>query len=161
MSGCAIAAIIGAVLLALCIPVVGILAAIAVPAYQDYVTKTRVVVAYTMAQELQYTIDEQREQSGSCPDNAALGFEDPKTFELGSDSSGLRPQADVRTSTLDNGHCVIEMTFKNINANIDGKTLVLESAENGWTCYDGTLDGKYRPAQCRASNIFTETDPSP
>ncbi len=161
MSGCAIAAIIGASLLVLGIPVVGILAAIALPAYQEYVTKTRVVAAYTMAQGLQYTVDEQREQSGSCPDNAALGLEDPHTYELGTDSSGLRPQATVQTGAVDNGHCVIEMTFKNINANIDGKTLVLESAENGWTCYDGTLDGKYRPAQCRASNIFTETDPSP
>ncbi len=161
MSGCAIAAIIGAVLLVPGIALLGILAAIAVPAYQEYVTKTRVVVAYTMAQELQYTVDEQREQSGSCPDNAALGLEDPQTYELGSDSSGLRPQATVQAGAVDSGHCMIEMTFKNINANIDGKTLVLESAENGWTCYDGTLDGKYRPAQCRASNIFTQTDPSP
>ena len=161
MSGCAIAAIIGAVLLVPGIALLGILAAIAVPAYQEYVTKTRVVVAYTMAQELQYTVDEQREQSGSCPDNAALGLEDPKTYELGSDSSGLRPQATVQTGAVDSGHCAIEMTFKNINANIDGKTLVLESAENGWTCYDGTLDGKYRPAQCRAPNIFTQTDSAP
>ena len=76
-------------------------------------TKTRVVVAYTMAQELQYTVDEQREQSGSCPDNAALGLEDPKTYELGSDSSGLRPQATVQTGAVDSGHCAIEMTFKN------------------------------------------------
>lgn len=161
MSGCAIAAIIGAVLVMPGIAVLGILAAVAVPAYQEYVTRSRVVVGYTMAQKLQNTVDQHREQSGSCPDNAALGLEDPETFELGSNSSGFSAQATVQTGALDNGYCVIEMTFKKIDANIDGKTLVLESTENGWTCSGGTLDGKYRPAQCRASSILTQTDSTP
>lgn len=159
MSGCAIAAIIAAALVLPGIAVIGILAAIAVPAYQDYIVKSRVLTAYHMTQELQHTVGEQIEQSGVCPDNAAVGFADDAVFTLG--NSDAQGQASVQVGETSGGHCGILLQFANVNPNVDGKTLVLEVSDQRWTCYGGTLDGKYRPAQCRASDILTQTDPTP
>jgi type IV pilus assembly protein PilA len=162
MSGCALAAIIGAALVVPGIAVLGILAAIALPAYQDYVVKSRVAQAYHMTQELKGTVDEQIEQSGACPDNAAVGLSDDAVFELGSGDAQARASVQVgKLAETGDGHCGILLQFVNVNPNVDGKTLVLESTDNGWTCSGGTLEGKYRPAQCRASNIFTQTDSTP
>jgi type IV pilus assembly protein PilA len=152
MSGCAIAGIIGAVVLVLGVFVVGILAAIAIPAYQDYVVKSRVVQAWTMAQALQDDIDAHREQAGACPDNAAIGLADDEVFALGGDNPAKPPQASVLVGEIEGGHCAIELTFANVNAVVDGKTLLLESTQNGWTCSGGTLDARYRTGSCLTFN---------
>jgi type IV pilus assembly protein PilA len=148
MSGCAIAGIIGAVVAALGVFVIAILAAIAIPAYQDYVIKSRVVQAWHMAQTLQGDIDTHREQSGACPDNAAIGLADDEVFALGGDTPAKPAQASVLVGEIEGGHCAIELQFTNVNAVVDGKTLLLESTESGWTCSGGTLDAKYRTGSC-------------
>jgi type IV pilus assembly protein PilA len=148
MSGCAIAGIIGAVVLVLGVFVVGILAAIAIPAYQDYVVKSRVVQAWTMAQALQDDIDTHREQAGACPDNAAIGLAEDEAFALGGDNAAKPAQASVLVGEIEGGHCAIELQFANVNAAVDGKTLLLESTPNGWTCSGGTLQAKYRTGSC-------------
>ena len=148
MSGCAIAGIIGAVVAVMGVFVVGILAAIAIPAYQDYVIKSRVVQARTMAQALQGDIDTHREQAGACPDNAAIGLADDEVFALGGDNAAKPAQASVLVGEIEGGHCAIELQFANVNAAVDGKTLLLESTQNGWTCSGGTLDAKYRTGSC-------------
>jgi type IV pilus assembly protein PilA len=152
MSGCAIAAIIGAVVVVLGIVVAGILAAIALPAYQQYVTKSHVAQALQMAQELQDDVDAHREQSGACPDNAAIGLADDEAFTLSGGSAATPGQASVLVGEIEGGHCGIELQFANVNAAVDGKTLLLESTDNGWVCDGGTLDAKYRTGSCRRSN---------
>ena len=53
LSGCAIALIIGAVVGVFGIAIIGILAAIAVPQYQEYVVRSRIMGAYATVQGLQ------------------------------------------------------------------------------------------------------------
>lgn len=148
MSGCAIAAIIGAAVMVVGAFVVAILAAIAIPAYQDYVIKSRVVQAWAMAQALQDDIDAHREQAGACPDNAAIGLADDEVFALGGDNPAKPAQASVSIGEVEGGRCAIELRFANVNAVVDGKTLLLESTKNGWTCSGGTLDSRYRTGSC-------------
>jgi type IV pilus assembly protein PilA len=155
MSGCAIAGIIGAVVVVLGIVVVGILAAVAIPAYQQYVTRSHVAQALRMAQELQDDVDTHREQSGACPDNAAIGLADDETFTVSGGDAATPGQASVLVGEIEGGHCGIELQFANVNVAVDGKTLLLESTENGWTCDGGTLDAQYRTGSCR------RFDPSP
>jgi type IV pilus assembly protein PilA len=152
MSGCAIAGIIGAVVVVLGVVVIGILAAIALPAYQDYITKSHVMQALRMAQELQDDVDAHHAQSGACPDNAAIGLADDETFTLSGGNAATPGQASVLVGEIQGGHCGIELQFANINAAIDGKTLLLESTDNGWVCDGGTLDAKYRTGSCRRIN---------
>jgi type IV pilus assembly protein PilA len=148
MSGCAIAGIIGAVVAVIGVFVIAMLAAIALPAYQNYVIKSRIVQAWTMAQALQDDIDTHREQAGACPDNAAIGLADDEVFALGGDNPAKPAQASVLVGEIEGGHCAIELQFANVNVAVDGKTLLLESTENGWTCSGGTLDAKYRTGSC-------------
>jgi type IV pilus assembly protein PilA len=159
MSGCAIAAIVGAVVVVVGIFLIGMLAAIALPAYQDYVVKSRVVQAYSMALQHQNTIDEQHAASGACPDNDAIGIGDDAVLELGAGNGGTQAQAAIDIGETDNAHCGISLRFANVNPMVDGKTLVLVSTEQGWTCDGGTLDAKYRPRQCFNPNLTTESSP--
>lgn len=142
MSGCAIAAIIGAVAMVLGVFVIGILAAIAMPAYNDYTVRAKLAVPESYARSLLDSVDRLHEDSGECPDNAALG-------DVGSAITNNPNLESLEAGALDNGHCAIELRFKDINPAVDGKTLLFESAEDGWNCYGGTLESRYRSPRCR------------
>ena len=146
MSGCAIAAIIGAVLAAVSIPVIAILAAIAVPAYQQYVVRSQIMQAQIRAEAMQSSVDRYREANGACPDNAALGLDANETHAL--DASGTR-LADMRLGATESGHCAITLSFRGTVAKADGTTLVMESNGGEWTCTGGTLPSELRSPRCR------------
>ena len=162
MSGCAIAAIIGAVGLVVGVFLIGMLAAIALPAYQQYLGRARVQEAYVIAGSLQPAIETYLAQHGTCPDNAGIGYGEDEILPLG----GAEGRADgnhalLKVGALDDGHCAIELRFRNISPVIDDKTLVLQADEGGWTCFDGTLGQQQRPMPCRThdNDASTETDP--
>lgn len=146
MSGCAIAAIIGAVVGFFGIVVIGILAAIAVPAYQQYLTRSQILQAQVRAEALQTNIDRYREANGSCPDNAALGLEENETQAL--DASGTR-HADMRLGETEPGRCAITLSFRGAMGKADATTLVLESDNGEWTCTGGTLPTEMRSPRCK------------
>ena len=142
LSGCALAAIIGAVLFVVAIPVVAILAAIAIPQYQDYIARTKVQQVYLQAVALEQSIDTHRRQTGECPNNSALGLED-SVERFGAHV------ASVQVGAVESGNCAIEITFAQLSPAVDGKTLLFESTETGWNCNGGTLWPNHRPPQCR------------
>jgi type IV pilus assembly protein PilA len=152
MSGCAIAAIIGAVVLVLGVFVIAMLAAIALPAYNDYMIRSKLAAAEYYARSLQDSIDAHRDGSGACPDNAALGLADDEVFALPGGRGGTA-QAAVKVGESEGGRCAIELTFANLNPAIDGRTMVFESGDSGWDCSAGTLQPKYRSPRCRPDNI--------
>lgn len=146
MSGCAVAAIIGAVVGFFGIVVIGILAAIAVPAYQQYVVRSQITQAYFSASQWQYQIAEFLEENQACPDNAALGLSPDESLPLGTDG-GRR--ADVRLGETAPGVCAITLTFRGVPTIPEGSTLILELKDGGSTCSDGTLPFSHRPTACR------------
>lgn len=149
MPGCAIAGIIAAVAVVVGVFLVAMLAAIALPAYQEYVIRSQVAEALNQARAHQADVDIQRGQSGACPDNAAIGLAEDETLILGGESSDTPAQASVLVGEVEGGHCAIELQFANVNPQVDGKTLLLESTDTGWTCTGGTLGAQYRTGQCR------------
>lgn len=150
LSGCAIAAIIGAVVLFLGVFVIAILAAIAVPAYQDYVARSKVHQAYAVGLSLQSQIEELRAQSGRCPGNDEIGYGEDAAIDLGgADGASGGSQARLTAGALENGACVIELRFEGVSPKVDGRTLVFESGADGWHCLAGTLEDAQRPAACR------------
>lgn len=157
MSGCAIAAIIGALLLVFGVFIAGILAAIAIPAYGDYMLRSKVASAETYVQSLQGAIELHRLDAGECPDNAAIGLDNPDVFELGRNGADLTGQGIVRLSESGSGQCVIALTFANADPQLDGKTAIFESGDSGWDCSGGTLPPKYRSPRCRAGNLSYDT----
>lgn len=151
MSGCAIAVIIGGAVLFFGVFIAGILAAIAIPAYNDYLLRSKVASAEVYVRDLQGSIELHRLDTGECPDdNAAMGLDDPDVFELGSNGADLTGQGVVRVEKMPTGQCVIELTFAKVDPQVDGKTMVFVSGENGWDCRSGTVPSKYRSPQCRS-----------
>lgn len=158
MSGCAIAVIIGGAVLFFGVFIAGILAAIAIPAYNDYLLRSKVASAEWYVRDLQGSIELHRLDTGECPDNnAAIGLDDPEVFELGRNGADLMGQGVVRVEKMPTGQCVIELTFANVDPKVDGKTMVFVSGDNEWDCRSGTVPSKYRSPQCRSGNVSYDT----
>jgi len=152
MSGCLIALLVCA---ALAIPVAGILAAIALPAYNDYVQRTKVMEAVAAVQPLKAAIQEHVSRGNTCPDN------DNTDLTALLQQLGQSPRiATVRVGTLQSGHCAFEVTLRGIGVQNDGKTLLFEAGDEAasrWDCSGGDLPARARPAQCRTNPNTTST----
>jgi type IV pilus assembly protein PilA len=146
MSGCALAAIIGAVVGFFGIVVIGILAAIALPAYQQYVVRSQITQAYFSASQWLSPIAEFREENQACPDNTALGLSPDESLPLGTEG-GRR--ADVHLGETAPGVCTITLTFRGVPTIPEGSTLLLELKDGESSCSGGTLPFNHRPAACR------------
>jgi type IV pilus assembly protein PilA len=146
MNGCLIALIVVA---ALAIPTLGILAAIALPAYNDYVGRSK-VAAYVEPRAAALRLGTERARSilGRCP-------EEPLEAGLEGDAA-----QGVRTGILDDGRCAFEITVMGVDPKVDGKTVLHvapASAGGDWDCTGGDLPRIYRSAACRGTEPDTAT----
>jgi uncharacterized RDD family membrane protein YckC/type II secretory pathway pseudopilin PulG len=132
-------------LLLLAVPMLGIIAAIAIPQYQDYVYRARVATAIAAARPLQTLVEAARRQDGDCPGNGEAGLRDPNdyaTVELASIEAG---------PMQDSGACALQLTLRGAgNAALDGKRLWLEldPGTGRWTC-SAEIEDRYLPRDCR------------
>jgi type IV pilus assembly protein PilA len=152
LSGCVIALIICA---ALAVPVVGILAAIAIPAYNDYVQRAKVMEVIAGVAPLEHAIAAHAASEGACPDNDSASIAAP----LQQLSHNPRVAA-VRVGTLEGGRCAFEITLQAIGMQTNGSTLLFEASDEAaqsWTCNGGNLSDRYRPRQCRTNPNATPT----
>lgn len=148
LSGCAIAAIILSVVGVIGIAVVGMLAAIAIPQYQDYVLRTQVTSVVRAASDLQFAIDEHQAQYETCPDADTFAALADAPAQAGSGENTLTGRWEWREPDQA-GQCAFTLIFGKPGHLIDGTTLEFRSeAENGWTCGDGTLPTPYRRLSC-------------
>jgi type IV pilus assembly protein PilA len=148
------------------VAIIGILAAVALPAYQDYTIRAKVTEGLTIAGGIKTAISETRQSNGNFT-VAASGLTLPITTQM------------VSVNTVDTTG-LITITFQSadpVPKSIQGKTLMLQpdvnklamanDGANGpieWACGSattsfataaglavtaGTLDSKYAPANCR------------
>jgi type IV pilus assembly protein PilA len=137
------------------IAIIGILAAIAIPAYQDYTIRSKVAEGLNLA--------------GSAKLAVAETFDSEGRFMTGQASYGLPSATSITgnhvSSIAVGANGVITITYKGTlggSPSANDKTIILEpsSANPGsmiWAC-DGSLtggaagnmDNKYRPSECRS-----------
>jgi type IV pilus assembly protein PilA len=144
LSGCGIGAIIAVVVGAVLLAMIGILAAIALPAYQDYTLRTKATLAIGSITPLKSRISGFAMQQGRCPVNGDPGFGTAESY-------ASEFVAQVRIGRFDNGHCGLEATLHAPGkAKLDGKALWLDYDEraSAWNC-SSELDDRYLPAHCR------------
>lgn len=144
LSGCGVGAIVAVVVGAVLLSVVGILAAIAVPAYQDYTLRTKATLAIGSITPLKSQISSFATQQGRCPVNGDDGFGTAQSY-------ASEFVAQVRVGRFDNGHCGLEATLHVPGKDkLDGKALWLDYDERtaAWKC-SSELDDRYLPTACR------------
>jgi len=121
------------------VAIIGILAAIAIPAYQDYTIRARVTEGLNLASSAKLAVSETAISNNALPaTQAATGYVSPA------------PTANV-TSIAVGANGVTTITY---TAAAGGGTLIMTPTlqANGdvtWDCTGGTLVDKYRPANCR------------
>jgi type IV pilus assembly protein PilA len=124
------------------VAIIGILAAVAIPAYQDYTIRARVTEGLVLASAAKLAVAE----------NAANG----SAFAAGWSSSGT-DNAKVKSLAIATDGIITITYGTKVEAD---KTIVLTPAPvliagtppaTGltWTCTGGNLAAKYRPAECR------------
>jgi type IV pilus assembly protein PilA len=141
LSGCMIALIVGAVV---AVPMVAILAAIALPAYQDYVLRAKTSTALAEAAPLKAGIAAHLAGEQTCPSNGDADFGAPAAYA----SSNL---ASITFGTFESEHCGMELVLRNTgNDRLDGKKIWLEydPSDASWEC-SSEIDDKYLPGNCR------------
>ncbi|MEO6172407.1 MAG: pilin [Arenimonas sp.] len=150
-SGCATWAIVLAVMAAVSIPVLGILIAIALPAYQDYTVRAKVSEGMNLAAAAKLATSETRLSTGQWPNNdVEAGYTSPASNVVSEIS--IPSAQDIRIS------------FSSAVPEVAGATIMLRATigTDGyviWECNaagsnkldgaSGTLPAKYSPASCR------------
>ncbi|WP_307734488.1 pilin [Xanthomonas albilineans] len=127
------------------VAIIAILAAIAIPQYQNYLARAQFSEALTLTDGLKTQVAEYYANQGACPANGANGF------EANTDYAGNY------TAKIDLGGtapaCTITATFNaaGVNANLQNKTVKLTANNVGgalnWVCKTTALQ-KYVPNTC-------------
>ena len=121
------------------VAIIGILAAIAIPAYQDYTIRARVTEGLELASSAKLAVSETTITNNALPaTQAATGY--------------VSPAATPNVASIAIGaNGIITITY---TAAAGGGTIVMTPTlqANGdvtWDCTQGTELPKYRPASCR------------
>ena len=127
------------------VAIIGILAAIAIPAYQDYTIRAQVSEGLSLSSGAKAAVAEFFQDSGNWPTNNAL--------------AGLSAAATIQgkytTQVLVSANGVITVTYGDeANTLVAGKTLTLTPTDNTgaieWTCAGASgMLPKWLPSACR------------
>lgn len=138
------------------VAIIGILAAIGLPAYQEYITRTKMSEVILGLAGCRTSITEVYQAGGSAPGAGNWGCESLATTKYV-----------ASLATDDNG--IVTATVRSINANVDTKVVTLIPMANattiadaatdmgtglfGWVCGGAgtTVEKKYLPSSCRGS----------
>lgn len=124
------------------IAILGILMAIAIPAYQDYAVRAKVSEGINLAGASKLAVAETYSSTGSFPASNA--------------SAGLPADTSINgtyVSSVGTTNGVINITFNTKEAKISGGILQLSATTAAgsvkWVCRHNTIDSRYVPSECR------------
>ena len=133
------------------VAIIGILAAVAIPAYQDYTVRAKVSEGMGLGAAAKSSVSEFYTARGTMPSTANLG---------GVNTAQTTPYVSTvsyaGTGTAA-GAGIVTITYRALSSGIvvgTSDTIFFQglgTSTSGvrWTCTGGTLASKYRPANCR------------
>ncbi len=131
------------------VAIIGILAAIAIPAYQDYTIRAKITEALTLASSAKTSVSEYYISLGSMPlDENAAGIDATGTVY----ATPVVQQMNYAQTSTSVG--VITIAINDIGgATSAGDTFTMTGSGTNagvtWLCAAGSIDTKYLPASCR------------
>ncbi|MDF3031901.1 MAG: hypothetical protein K0R03_2459 [Moraxellaceae bacterium] len=131
------------------VAIIGILAAVAIPAYQDYTVRTKVAEGLTLASGVKASITETRLSMGRWLGGSNASYGLPNDASISGNNV-----ARVHVVFGPWGHIAIYYTG---NAALNGQRLYLYPSWSGgegsitWVCGSPDLPDKYLPANCRGN----------
>ncbi len=126
------------------VAIIGILAAVAIPAYRNYMIRAQVTEGLTLATGAKTAVSEFYAQNGTWPANNS--------------DAGLADEHDIRGKYIEHVEVennVIEIKYGfSANPAIFDEQIVLTAVDNSgsisWTCASaGTIQSKHLPGACR------------
>lgn len=129
------------------VAIIGILAAVAIPAYQDYTIRAKVSEVMVIASKDKTSASEYYLSQGQMPADAStagINVASAQSNYLTADTAFSRTSSTVATITYTLGNLGDASAVGTVIFSGTGST-------NGaqWTCTGGTFPDKYRPANCR------------
>ena len=152
------------------IAIVGILAAIALPAYQDYIVRSKMSEAMVALSEAKTTVTEYVASTGTVPDDVTKLACDATVTDVDSNMCGPRSSdilEKITITTAGNNVFIVAEVYASVwsgGAPVDGTVgkfqLIGTKSDNNatmtWTCAGGAalvltdaVELKYLPANCR------------
>ncbi len=128
------------------VAIIGILAAVAIPSYQDYTARAQVSEAMTLTSGLKTPLSEWISDSGAMPSGIA---------SLTTATSGKYVANVVIGGTITSPEVIATMMSSGVNPNLLGKTFGIRSTDSGksWSCDSGNsstnIGDRYLPSACR------------
>ena len=128
------------------IAIIGILAAIAIPSYNDYIGRSQASEGVSLMSGGKTPMAEFYADKGRWPTatGSVMGTTTGKYISTVAITAGSAATQATVTITA-------TMRTTGVNANISGKTITLGTTDGGkiWTCDGGTIDDKYLPSACK------------
>lgn len=132
------------------VAIIAILAAIAIPQYQDYVTKSQFSESQTVADALEKPVQQYYLETGTCVTNGQGGTMSSPSY------SGKYVAAAGDLNTLSSG-CQIVVVFKSTPGSVStpllGANVYFSGVSHGgtftWQCSAPSVASKYKPQACQ------------
>ena len=129
------------------VAIIGVLAALAIPAYNDYTTRAQVAEPIELMGGLKESLAEYAENVGAWPTAIIGPGGTPSATQIIGTTNGKYSGVTLGTQTYPNLILTGAMTAGQAN----GTNVTFVTADGGatWSCTGGSVPSKYRPQACR------------
>jgi type IV pilus assembly protein PilA len=133
------------------IAIIGILAALALPAYQIYTIRAKMIETARFSGAAKTLIWEEYFTHASMPEDTTNIANDVENMMMTSKYIN-----DAVYNKIDRDNSSLQVTFKNMGADADGSTMIFVFTTNSenitFDCKGGTMPDMYRPFSCRSNS---------
>ena len=132
------------------VAIIGILGALAIPAYQDYIIRARLIEATQFSGSAKIYIWEEYFTDATMPPSTSDAADTVENMMLSSQFIG-----EANYNRVDRDTATLGIKFTKIGGAAENKTIIYTFATNGESitldCSGGSMPDIYKPATCRSS----------